>query len=239
MNPSFLLLVIVFCFSATLAAQKDVGGQKAANEAKGRLASFVYTSLPDGLENPVTVVTGDTFSQIVLSKLSPSDPVKIPEDGVVRIVRAVENPTDPTKPRYQTLAQAVVSEKISKAMIILAPATKDPNDLVFQTKVLDLEEIKGGDCLFLNMTALQIAVDLAKTNVQIAPGQMKTHNPLGGSNTMSIPIRLSYFHQERGEWAMITASTVALYSTRRELCIFIWDSRFNRVDYESITLPAL
>jgi hypothetical protein len=55
---------------------------------------------------------------------------------------------------------------------------------------------------------------------------------------VSLPIRLSYLNPQLQEWAMITASTVALYSTRRELCIFNWDARFNRVDYESITFPV-
>ena len=93
--------------------------------------------------------------------------------------------------------------------------------------------------MFLNMTNLRIGVELGKTNILIEPGQIKAHNPLGSSNSVSIPIRLSYFHPERNEWAMITASTVALYSTRRELCIFNWDKQFNRVDFESITLPML
>lgn len=239
MKSSFLPLVFTFCLTATLPAQEDAGEERGAKEAKGRVASFVCTSLPDSLENPVTVLADATISQVVLSKLSPSAPIKVPEDGLIRIVRKVENPEDPGKPMYQTLAQAVVPANLSKALVILAPAVNKPDGPVFLTKVLDLDTLQGGDCLFLNMTTLRIAVDLGKTRVQIEPGQLKTHNPLGASNTISIPIRLSYFQPERAEWTMITASTVALYSTRREMCIFIWDSRFNRVDYESITLPTL
>jgi len=236
-NPT-LHLGLAICAAASLAAQ-DAGNESESRPARGRVASFVYTSLPDGLENPVSIMAGKDINQVVLSKLSPSAPVKIPADGILRIVREVENPKDPTKPEYLTLAQATVPENVANAVIILMPVAKSPDGLLFQTKVLDLASYKGGDSMFLNMTNLKIGVELGKANILIDPGQIKSHNPLGGSKTVSIPIRLSYFHPERGEWKMITASTVALYSTRRELCIFNWDKQFNRVDFESITLPML
>ena len=119
------------------------------------------------------------------------------------------------------------------------PAAKNPNGLLFETKVQDLAAFKGGDTMFLNMTNLKIGVELGKAKILIEPGQTKIHNPLGTSKSVSLPIRLSYFHTDRKEWNMITASTVALYSSRRELCIFNWDTQFNRVDYESITFPVM
>ena len=238
MKTTLMSLGLALCTTAALAAQ-DSGNDSEPRAARGRVASFVYTSLPDGLENPVTVMAGKDISEVVLSKLSPSDPVKVPADGVIRIVRELENPKDPEKPEYMTLAQATVPDAVAKAVIILVPMAKNPKGLLFQTRVLDLAEIRGGDSMFLNMTNLKIGVELGKSNILIEPGQIKTHNPLGGSKAVTLPIRLSYFHPDRGEWAMITASTVALYSTRRELCIFNWDTRFNRVDFESITLPML
>lgn len=238
MKTTLIHLAIIFTFLATLAAQ-DTSNDGETRAARGRVASFVCTSLPKELENPVTVMAGGDISQVVLSKLSPSDPVRIPPDGVVRIVRKIANPKEPEKPEYLTLAQATIPEGVAKAVIILAPIEKKSDGLIFQTKVLNLAEIKGGDSMFLNMTTLKIGVELGQANILVEPGQMKTHNPLGGSKTVSLPIRLSYFHPQRNEWAMITASTVALYSTRRELCIFNWDKRFNRVDFESITLPMM
>jgi hypothetical protein len=225
-----------FLAAAPLSGQ-DEGGS-GAKQAKGRLAWFIYTSVPEGLENPVSVMSGTTITQVVLSKLSPSDSVKIPADGIIRIVRKVENPKDPEKPEYLTLAKASVPEGVSNALVILMPVAKNPSGLLFQTKVQDLASFRGGDSVFLNMTKLKIGVELGKAKIQIDPGQMKVHNPLEGSQSVSLPIRLSYFHPERDKWNMITASTVALYSTRREMCIFNWDANFNRVDFESITLPT-
>jgi hypothetical protein len=236
MNNVLLCLCLAFCSASPLVAQEDGGAEP--RRAKGRVAWFVYTSVPEGLENPVSIMSGKDISQVILSKLSPSDPVKIPADGILRIVRKVGIPKDPEKPEYLTLAKATVPETVGDAIIILMPAAKNSNGLLFQCKVQDLSAFKGGDSMFLNMTKLKIGVELGKEKIQIDPGQAKVHNPLGASKTVSLPIRLSYFHPERQEWDMITASTVALYSTRREMCIFNWDARFDRVDFESITFPV-
>ena len=237
MNKMLLTLGLALCTAFPLFAQED--GSDGTRQAKGRVARFVYTSMPEGLENPVSVMSGKDISQVLLSKLSPSDPVKIPADGILRIVRKVENPKDPKNPEYLTLAQANVPEGVTDAMIILMPVAKNSKGLLFQARVQDLNALKGGECMFLNMTKLKIGIELGKTRILVEPGEVKTHNPMDGATSASVPIRLSYLHPEKQEWAMITASTVALYSTRRELCIFNWDSNFNRVDFESISFPVM
>jgi hypothetical protein len=236
MKTLFLHLCLGFCAASLLLAQED--DKHESHQARGRVACFVYTSVPEGLENPVSVMSGKDISKVLLSKLSPSDPVKIPADGILRVVRKIENPQDSKKPEYLTLAQAIVPATVTEAIIILMPVAKNSNGLLFRAKVQDLAALKGGDTMFLNMTNLKIGVELGEAKIKIEPGQANIHNPLGASKSVSLPIRLSYFHPERQEWAMITASTVALYSTRREMCIFNWDTRFNRVDYESITFPV-
>jgi hypothetical protein len=233
-----LLLCLCLGFSAAfpLFAQED--GIAKPRQAKGRMAWFVYTSMPAELENPVSIMSGKDISQLLLSKLSPSEPVKIPADGILRLVRKIENPKDPKKPEYLTLAQAAVPDAVTKAIIILMPVAKNPNGLLFKARVQDLATFKGGETMFLNMTNRKIGIELGQAKIKVEPGQFKIHNPLGAAKSVSLPIRLSNFHPERKEWDMITASTVALYSTRREMCIFIWDTRYNRVDFESITFPA-
>ena len=37
---------------------------------------------------------------------------------------------------------------------------------------------------------------------------------------------------------MISASTIVLYPKRREICIFSWDTRFNRIAYHGLTFPV-
>ena len=237
MKDIVLCLILGFFTQSTLFAQD--GSTEDPPKPKGRLAWFVYSSMPEGLENPVSVMSGKDISQVLLSRLSPSDPVKIPADGILRIVRRIENPKDPEKPTYLTLAQAIVPETASAAMIILVPVAENPDGLLFQAKVQDLAAMKGGDTMFLNITNLKIGIELGEKKFVVLPGQGEIHNPLGTKKTASLPIRLSFLHPDRKEWEMITASTVALYSTRRELCIFTWDSQFQRVDFESITFPMI
>lgn len=185
----------------------------------------------------MSVLTGKSLTEVLLSKLSPSDPVKVPADGILRIVRKVEPPKDPQNPEYLTLAQATIPDGVTDALVILMPAAKGANGLLFHTKVQDLAAMKGGDTMFLNMTNLRIGIELGTAKFEVEPANTKVHNPLGSSKSVSLPIRLSFFHPGKKQWDVITASTVALYSTRREMCIFNWDHRFNRVDFESITFP--
>jgi hypothetical protein len=195
--------------------------------------------MPEGLENPVSVMTGKDIVSVTLSKRAPSDPVKIPADGLLRIVRKVENPDDPKKPLYITLAQAMVPEGVVDALIILTPAVKNPKGLVFQSKVLDLAHFKGGNSLYLNMTQLQVRVDLGKANMVVKPGEIKIHDDPSLSEPTNIPIRYSYYHTEKKEWKLLSASTIVAYPTRREICIFSWDPRYNRIDYHGITFPVM
>lgn len=232
-----LCLCLLLGAASSLHAQNDDPAEP--RKPRGRLAWFVHTSLPEGLENPVSVMSGESVSQIMLSKFAPSDPVKIPADGILRIVRKIENPQDPSKPGYLTLGQATVPDSVANALIILMPAAKNNDGLLFQTKVQDLAAMRGGDTMFLNMTTLNIGIELGKAKLVVVPGQSKIHDALGAAKSASLPIRLSYLDPATKEWEMITASTVALYATRREMCVFNWDARYNRVDYESITLPVI
>jgi hypothetical protein len=54
-----------------------------------------------------------------------------------------------------------------------------------------------------------------------------------------VAVSYSYFHPEKNEWKVLSASTIVLYPTRREICIFSWDPRFKRMDYHGITLPVM
>jgi hypothetical protein len=221
-----------------LLAQEGDGGDK-ARAAKGRVAWFVQTSIPEGLENPVSVMSGKDIIQVSLSKRSPSEPLKIPSDGILRLVRKVENPADPTKPEYLTLAQAQIPDSVSKALIILLPVAENPKGLVFQARVQDLASFRGGECLYINMTKLRVGVEVGKTSVEIKPGEVKISDGPTPSEPVNMPIRYSYFDPANEKWKMLSASTIVIYPTRREICIFSWDPRFDRMDYHGITFPVM
>ncbi len=224
------------CFLAlSLMAQEE----SKPPETNGRVAWFVYTSMPEGIDNPVTILSGTEITEVTLSKRSPSMPIKIPADGILKLVRKVENPDDPEKPNYQTLAQALVPKEVNKALIILIPTAKNPNGIVFQSRVKDLSLFNGGNSMYLNMTNLKVGVELGATKMVIEPGQDKIHSDPNLSEPTNMAVRYSYYHPEKKEWKILSASTIVIYPTRREICIFSWDERYERVDYHGITFPVM
>jgi hypothetical protein len=234
----FPLYFLLSLFStASLIAQDDP--ETEPRKPLGRVAWFVSTSIPKGMENPMTVQSGDELLQVTLSKRSPSDPVKIPADGILRIVRKVENPKDPGKPAYLTLGQAIVPEAMGKALIILIPAAENPAGRVFDTKVMNLAEFKGGSWLFLNTTETKVGVDLGGSKIEIKPGESKVIGNEPSSTPKNMAIRYYFQHPKKSEWKVLSTSTVVTYPTRREICIFSWDPRYKRVDYHGITFPVM
>lgn len=238
MKTLFLSLLLVLCTDLPLLAQN--GESREPRKPRGRVAYLIYTSMPEGVENPVDVLSGKEITELTLSKRMSSDPVKITADGIIRIVREAEAgpDDDPEKPKYETLAKASIPDNVSKALVILIPLAKPKGNLLFRTKVQDLASFKGGDYLYLNLSPMNIKVDLAKTKIGLKPGDTKIYDAPALKKSTNIPIRYSYYHPEKKSWKMLSASTVVLRSTRREICIFSWDPRFKRVSYHGITFPV-
>lgn len=230
-----LCLLIALAHDAPLFAQ---GGDKQSRKPTGRLVWFVTTGIPQDLENPVDVLTGKDITQITLSKRSPSEPVKIPEDGIIRLVRRTPNPDDPSKPLLLTLAQARIPAAMSKALVILIPQPKEGSPQVFRAQVQNLAGFKGGDTLYLNLTTVNIAVQLGDKKIGIKPGDTTIHSVPALAKPTNMPVSYQYFHPSQKKWRLLSASTVVLRPTRREICIFSWDPRYNRVDYHGITFPV-
>ena len=203
------------------------------------VAWFVATAFPEKLENPVKVLAGGKLSEIVLPRRDPSLPVRIPSDGIMRIVREIENPDDPDKPAYQTLAQALIPEGVQKALLILVPASPKEAPLLYQTKVQDLAGFKGGDYLFLNLTTARVAVEMGKTKLGLEPGKSRIFEAPTLREPENTPISYHYYQPEDDEWVLLSASTVVLQPTRREICVFSWDPRYKRIDYHGITVPVV
>ena len=229
---------IVFLLSGYLLHAQQ-SGVDTPKKPSGRLAWLVATSIPDDLENPVSVLSGTEIKEATLSKRLVGEPVKVPADGIIRLIRKVDNSKDPTKPAYLTLAQALVPEGVEKAMIILAPAPKKAgSDLIFTTKVQNLTGFKGGDYLFMNLTNLKVAVQLGDKKVGLSPGETSICDAESLSTATNTPISYHYLDAAENKWKMISASTVVIQPTRREICIFSWDTDYGRIDYHGITFPV-
>ena len=221
---------------ASLPAQEPPAGESRA--PRGRLAHFVATGIPDGLENPVKVLSGTDVAEITLSKRNTTEPVKIPADGLIRIVREAGAAAG-GKPAYLTLAQATIPESATHALVILIPvAKKAGSDLLFRTEIHDLAGFNGGDFLYLNLTNLNIKVELGKDTLPLKPGETRIYDSPSLAQPVNVPTRYSFMHPVQKKWRMLSASTIVLQSTRREICIFSWDPKLERVDYHGLTFPV-
>jgi hypothetical protein len=236
MKHLYPTLLLLFCTPLMLMGQNAATAEPKAE--RGRSAYFIYTSMPEGVENPVTILTGKDTQELILSKRMASTAVKIPADGILRLVRKLAAPPAPGALPYQIIAQAVIPETITQALVILVPIKPTPEGLLFQCKVQDLAAFKGGDYFFLNLTKANIAVDMGATKIPLKPGHSSIFDAPVTKDPVNMPIRYSYYDEERKEWNVISASTVVLYNTRREICIFSWDQVYDRIDYHGITVPV-
>lgn len=213
-------------------------GQSEKPKAPARSAWFACLSIPEGLENPVSVMGGGKVAQLELPRYMASAPVEIPEDGIIRIVRPVPDPEKPGETKYLVLAQAQIPANVREALIILSPLPKPEGDLVFMAKVQDLASFKGGDRLYINMSSSQIRIRLGKDQVTVAPGQADIYEAPRLAKPTNIPIMYEFYAPPEKKWKMLTASTVVLRPTRREICVFNSGTRPGNIKKHKILFPV-
>lgn len=252
-----LMLVLAFIAMLTQAQQAEElesTEDQAAREAKeaaqavpakkitGRKAWFLCTAIPDDLQNPVSVMVDENIHQVTLSIRHMSDPFPVSGEGLVKIVKEIPNPdkTDKTHPTiYQTLAQSQVPDQIQNALIILVPMPKNNSQKqVFGSKVIDLNHFKGGDYLYLNLSPVQVGITLGENRSVLKPGEMKIQENRDIANATNKMISLHYQSIKDEKWKLIVASTVVVQPSRREICIFHWDEKADRIDYRGATFPV-
>lgn len=219
-----------------LFGQSEPDGKNGKRPA--RSAWFVCTSKPVGLEDPVKVLIGEELREVKLPKFMASEPVKVPKDGLIRIVRTKPSPEDATKVEYAVLAQAKVSEGVREALVILTPLPKPDGDLLFASNVQDLAGFKGGDRFFINLSETPIRVTLGQTVVTVGPQKADIYQSPALAKPVNMPIIYSFYHRERKEWKLLSASTVVLRPTRRELFVFNEGSRIGNIKKHKILFPV-
>ncbi len=110
--------------------------------------------------------------------------------------------------------------------------------LVFTAVVQDLSSFAGGDYLFLNLTKMAVGVQMGEEKLLVKSGRHSVHRASGLKKSKNIPVKYSYFDAQKRKWKLLSASTLVLRPTRREICIFHWDSKYKRVNYHGITFPV-
>lgn len=231
-----LALLLLVPWAEPLAAQGT--GADVRDSARGRQAWIIAVSLPEGIANPVEIRVGGETSKLTLSKRSIGQPVKIPEDGVIRLVGDIPNPEDPAKPFHGTLAQARIPETVEDALVILIPLHAPTDQFLFDVKVKDLADFKGGDTLYLNTSPWEVQVESRGENIQLGTGEMRVDASPRPPKEESISVTYRFMDPRKQAWRSLGTSMVAVLPTRREICFFGWDPRFERIDYHGVTFPV-
>ena len=232
------LLSLCFLLVGILPLTAQSGSDAEKRKAAGRSAWFACIAKPEGLEDPVKILAGGEITVLELPEFMASEAVKIPADGILRIVRPIPDPEDPAKTKYLILAEAKIPESVREALVILDPLPKPEGDLLFRAKVQDLAKFKGGDRLYINLSDSNIRVRLGKTTVPVAPGQANIYECPKLAAPQNMPIMYEFYHPERKEWKMLTASTVVLRPTRREICVFNTGTRPGNIRNHKILFPV-
>jgi hypothetical protein len=233
-----VLQYIVFLVSGVLplTAQSESEGDK--RSGAGRSAWFACLSKPEGLENPVKVLSGGKLAALELPEFMTSDAVAIPSDGILRIVREAPDPVNQGKMKYLILAEAKIPEGVHEALVILSPLAKPEGDLLFQTKVQDLASFKGGDRLFINLSDTNVGVKIGDTSVAVPARQANIYSAPKLAEPANMPIIYSYYHPEQEKWKLLTATTVVIMPTRREICVFNNGRRLGKIEKHGILFPV-
>lgn len=192
------------------------------------------------MANPVKVISDKETQMLTMSNDMSSGPVKVPSDGVVRLVKELPKVDGMTIPAYRTLAQAVVPKEVQKALVIMSPAPgRTPDGPVFATKVLSLADFHGGDFLYLNLTSSTIGVEVGKHKFSLKPGSIKIQDVTEIDVLGSVPYRYSYLDEKTTQWMPLNASMTITTPTRREVLIFSVSEDGESIRCNSITVPVM
>jgi hypothetical protein len=216
-----------------LHAQSATNGIK---DEKGKLCWVVATSMPKDLENPLKILAGEKLHEVKMRLRSVGKPVKIDNTGIVRAVKVILDAEG--NETYQNLSQAIIPEGVTQALLVLVPIpeseTEGENGLRFRSKVIDLTKFKKGGFLYVNLTKAKLGVKIGNKKTTLETGEMKLINALDGQKEAVLPVQFVYRIFEEDKWRLMVSSKMAVYDSRREICIFYYNDRIKNVDFRGI-----
>lgn len=203
-------------------------------EVSGRKTWVVATSVPKDVDNPLKILVGEKLHETRLYMRSIGKPIQVDSTGIVRGVKLTKD--DEGKDAYQNLFISTIPEGVHEALIILVPNPEDAEGLRFKSKVIDLSKFKKGGCLYVNLVRTKLGITIGEHKKVIPPGGMEFINPLGNKDNDILPVQFFYEipNEKNGEWKLMTSSKMAIYKSRREICVFYYNEKIKNVDFRGI-----
>jgi len=135
---------------------------------------------------------------------------------------------------YENLSLSILPEGVREALIVLVPRKEGAEGLRFNSKVIDLAKFKGGGVLYVNLVSTNIGIKIGEQKALVKPGGMEFINPLDQNEKGVMPVAFYYEVPKEKEWKLMTSSKMALYESRREICIFFYNANIENVDFRGI-----
>jgi hypothetical protein len=203
-------------------------------EVTGRKAWIMTTAMPDDVTNPLKIISDGELEELKIYTRSIGQPVKVDATGIVRAVKEVIG--EDGEVLYENLSMSIVPEGVREALIVLVPRKAGAGGLRFNSKVIDLAEFKAGGILYVNLVGTSIGIAIGKHKAVVKPGGMEFINPLEGSN--KAVIHIGFFYEvpakPNAEWKLMTSFKMAIYESRREICIFFYNPKIENVDFRGV-----
>jgi len=235
----YILHILIFALLQVLQVRSEQSLDNGdAEKSGGRSAWFIYTHLPDTVKNPVKILSGQGIVEVTLSKRYASEPVRIPQDGVLRLVREEPDPDKRGETLLITIAEARIQPGVKEALVILVPLAKPEGDRRFITKVQSLSDFRGGDWLFMNLTNAEIGIKLGGLGTVVKPGEIRIRNNRDLKGAVNMEFNYNFRLVGETKWQLLTASTAVVMPSRREICIFSVNPRNDRISYNGVTFPV-
>jgi hypothetical protein len=204
------------------------------SDVSGRKAWVYATTIPKDLDNPLKILSAEKVHEVKMYRSSMSSPVKVNKEGIVRVVKVIID--EEGEETYQNFSYSKIPEGVREALIILVPEEKNADGLRFKSKVIDLSKFKRGGRLYVNLVRTKIGVTIGDLKKVIAPGKMEFINPLGNKDKDVKHVQFFYNSPkgDKGEWKLMTSGKMAIYKSRREICVFFYNEQIENVDFRGI-----
>lgn len=234
MSKKFIWICCLGLISVQWMSGQTTAPTQEKPEIEGRRVWIVATSLPKDMENPLPVMTGETMHKVRMHLRAMGSAIPIDETGLVRAVKPITDPDG--KITYQDLSRSLVPEGVREALIVLVPKAKDSEGLRFNSRVIDLSKFKEGGTLYVNLVKTKIGITIGEHKTVVKPGGMEFINPLDGEDKAVLPVRFFYEipKESDAEWKLMTSSKMAIFKSRREICIFFYNEEIENVDFRGI-----
>jgi|GEM_PF-2500861 hypothetical protein len=226
-------ILIGMALSPVVFAQGSDESSSADKKKTGRRTWIVATSLPEGVKSPVTILAGGELSEVRLSKRSVGTSIKVPKDGLIQVVNPTVSADGETT--YEILASLTIPDGVKDSLGILVPVPKLTPPLLFKSKIIDLDKFRGGSALFVNLTNLEIGVILGSKKKTIKTGRVEIIDGGDFSGSKSLAVSYHYRSPKEDKWNLISASTVPLRSSLREILIFSYNAELDQIGYHGMS----